>query len=544
MKIANSNSTLKKIKYDSEINHLEYEIVKCLANLELKRQQKGIDEEVARHGRLDVLANTSTIASLSNYMLGGDKKKIENESLLIDEYWSSNSVSMKYKGLSKLQIKGLLVLQNTFRTWIILKKYRDTIKNEASEASRSFISDKSLATVLYIQSSVRRTLAKLSLEAKIKENSIRDNTFAIFCSKIKKGVDVTMFSRKYGTSPTRTISFDKGFNNLTFTTSLGTKRNVDLTRIHKIHTGKSNTMYPQSKQPNLSRCICIECLGERVLDLECEDAKQARDLFNGFTRLQLLLAGKAAPFFIDNFGIPRRAGPSIIKNAIGEVETDEDVTKKLYRSEADEMRFWSAVRFLQQEYDGWQNDKDNERQAHDVHNEKEAGIREKRSQLSNEKAKMISEQAETKGKKMTKLVRFIDADGKTRLIEEKDAHFPPLPSYDEYDTKSNEENEIKRENKKSNSLGSIESNQPIPMKSSLKGSMSSSDNNTIKKKSELIKNMDRSAAILQSLDNSDEMSVQSLKSTLSRRSNASSVWSSLTKVSLRYICVCSYDTYL
>jgi hypothetical protein len=303
-------------------------------------------------------------------------------------------------------------------------------------------------------------------------------------------------------------------------------------------------MYPQSKQPNLSRCICIECLGERVLDLECEDAKQARDLFNGFTRLQLLLAGKAAPFFIDNFGVPRRAGPSIIKNAIGEVETDEDVTKKLYRSEADEMRFWSAVRFLQQEYDGWQNEKDNERQAFDLQNEKEALIREKRSQLSNEKAKMISEQAETKGKKMIKLVRFIDADGKTRLIEEKDAHFSPSPSYEEYDSKSNEENEIKRDIKKRNSLGSIESNQPIPVKSSLKSSISSSDNNTLKKKSELLKNMDRSAAILQSLDSSDEISVQSLKSTLSRKSNTSSVGSSLSRASLRYTYVSSYNTYL
>jgi len=199
------------------------------------------------------------------------------------------------------------------------------------------------------------------------------------------------------------------------------------------------------------------------------------------------------------------------------------------------MRFWSAVRFLQQEYDGWQNEKDNERQAFDLQNEKEALIREKRSQLSNEKAKMISEQAETKGKKMIKLVRFIDADGKTRLIEEIDAHFSPSPSYEEYDSKSNEENEIKRDIKKRNSLGSIESNQPIPVKTSLKSSISSSDNDTLKKKSKLLKNMDRSAAILQSLDNSDEISVQSLKSTLSRRSNTSSVGSSLTKASLRSI---------
>lgn len=281
----------KNIKYAQNSNYLSYEIAKWLANLELNRQQKAVNEEVLRLGRLDVIAKTSTIGAFSDYLLGGDQRKNENESLLIDEYWNVNSVAAKYKGLSKPQIKGLLVLQNAFRTWIILKKYRHTLKEKASEGTRAFIDNQGLATVLYIQSSVRRTLAKLSLEAKTKENNIRDNSFAIFCSKINAGVKVTMFSRKYGTSPIRTISFDSGFNSLTFTTSFGSKRSIDLSKIHKIHTGKSNTLYPQSKQPNLSRCICIECLGERVLDLECDDAKQARDLFNGFTRLQLLVAG-------------------------------------------------------------------------------------------------------------------------------------------------------------------------------------------------------------------------------------------------------------
>jgi hypothetical protein len=39
----------------------------------------------------------------------------------------------------------------------------------------------------------------------------------------------------------------------------------------------------------------------------------------------------------------------------------------------------------------------------------------------------MTDEPELKVKKMTKLVRFIDSDGKTRIVEEKDA--PSSPRY-------------------------------------------------------------------------------------------------------------------
>ena len=60
----------------------------------------------------------------------------------------------------------------------------------------------------------------------------------------------------------------------------------------------------------------MECLGNRVVDIATDSAREARELIQGFSRMVELLAGKQSPFFIDDLGIPKRAGPSILDNAI------------------------------------------------------------------------------------------------------------------------------------------------------------------------------------------------------------------------------------
>ena len=394
----------------------DYEIAKWMANAELKRQKKGVEEELARHDRLKVLARVTPFAAISDYIMGGANLQRENQSLLIDEYWSPVSIEVKYKGLTKDQIRGVLVLQNAFRTWIILKRYREVLKSKATPGSRNFGDMKHIATALYIQSSVRRVLAKMTVKTKMEENKARDKAFAKFCGELKKGVPVIMFSRKYGTSPERILSIDDKINNLTFSTSFGTKGKIDLKSVFKVHTGISETMYANSRQPQLSRCICLECLAERVVDLELTTAKQTREMYLGFERMILLLSGTASPFYTDNFGIPRRAGPSIIENAINESTTsDEDLEKRIYTSKPDEMRFWAALRTLQQEYDGWQGEQDAERREFvrqaDIEAEKVA------SRLRTSEREQNTVVAFGPTNRVTKLVRFLGDDGVVRMRE-------------------------------------------------------------------------------------------------------------------------------
>lgn len=405
-KIVILDATAILAKYD-------YEIAKWVANCEFKRNKKTVDEEMARHDRLEHLTKTSALGAISDYVMGGQTVQRENQSILINEYWSAVSIDVKYKGLSRQQIRGLLIIQNAFRTWIKLKRHREVLKSKATEAATSFGENKSIATSLYVQSAVRRVIAKMTVETKISENKQRDKIFAKFCGIMKAGVTVTMFSRKYGTAPMRVISFDKDLNNLTFSTSFGTRGKIALKSIYKIHKGISETMYPHSRQAQLSRCICLECLGERVVDLELANAQQAREMFIGFERLILLLSGTKSPFYIDNFGIPRRAGPSIIENAIDEATLDGDTTDLIYKSKPDEMRFWGAVRQLQQEYDTWQVEQDAERREHRRLKDIEA---ENIANKLNEREKSTID--ERGGRKAVKLVRFVDSDGVNQIVEE------------------------------------------------------------------------------------------------------------------------------
>ena len=403
------------------LDNYDYEVAKWIANVELKRQRILVEKEIDRHERLSFLASTSVLGAISDYVMGGDAVQQENQSLLIDEYWSTVSVDVKYRGLSKEQIRGVLVLQNVFRTWLILKRYRDNVKTKATTGTKSFGDDKGIATALYVQASVRRVLAIHAVEAKIQSNKLRDQAFAKFCKEMKQGIKVTMYSRKYGTAPDRIISFDKDLNYLTFSTSFGTRGKIALRSIYKIHTGISETMYPHSRQAALSRSICLECLADRVVDMELVNAQQARDMYLGFERLILLLSGTTSPFYVDNFGIPRRGGTSIVENAIEEAtaKNNPEDSEKVYKSKPDEMRFWGAVRLLQQEYDSWQVEQNAERSAHDLHKkELEEDSSSKRQSLS-EGEKTANEANNNKKKPdVTRLVRFINEDGVSCLVQQ------------------------------------------------------------------------------------------------------------------------------
>ena len=396
------------------LEKFNYEIARWIAHAELMRQTTAVDTEIKRHYRLRALRNTSIFGAFSDYMMGGDAIMRENQTLLIDEYWSPVSIDIKYRGLTNQQIKSVLVLQSTFRTWIILKKYREILKMKAPFASKSFEYDKTTSTALYIQSSIKRVIAKGVLEARIVANKARDKSFSKFCCLMEEGVMITMFSRKYGTAPLRKISFDFERHNLTFSTSFGTRGKIPLRSIYKIHNGISETMYPHAREAQLSRCICLECLGERVVDMELSSSQQARDMYFGFERLIQLLSGTTSPFYVDNFGIPRRGGASVIENAINESHYQGD--QPVHPSQPDEMRFWGAIRLLQQEYDIWKSEQDSERSAHIHKKVVEAERVADRLKLFMEE-KLILDSAK-ESSKTVKLQRFVNKDGIAKMTEE------------------------------------------------------------------------------------------------------------------------------
>ena len=403
------------IRMENMLENFDYEITRWIVHTDLKRQTKAVNDEIERHEKLQQISKPSVLGALSDYVLGGDIVRREKQSLLVDEYWSSVSIDAKYKGLSKPQIWGLLVLQSAFRTWITLKRCRERMKCRSGASTHSFGDDKAIATILYVKSAVKRVLAKSAVENKIRANQVRDRVFSTFCGLMKGGIIVTMFSRKYGNAPSRKISFDEGFHNLTFTTSFGTRRKIALKAIYKVHKGISVTMYPHARRAQLSRCVCLECLGDRVVDIELNSMQQASEVYLGFERLILLLSGTTSPFYVDNFGIPRRGGPSIIENAVI-IGSDEGSDPSVHRSKPDEMRLWGAIRVLQEEYDSWQTEQDLERRAHMLQKDAEAE-RAASHLILDEKGKTSTDVVAAQ-QKVPKLVRFVSQAGLANIGKE------------------------------------------------------------------------------------------------------------------------------
>ena len=316
-----NNEEEMKIKplEEAELHSYEYEVAKWIAHAHLKYQRKLIKGEIERQAKIKSLNGFSATNMVTNIVTFGEGAR-ENSRLQVDEYWSEHPSDIKYKGLSEKEIESLLYLQAAFRAMLILKRLRDQNSKTKKAGLESFGTDKVLANTLMIQCSIRRLLAMKQVEAKIAENLNRDETFAQFCLRMKQGVKVVMYSRKYKTAPTRTIQFSEDLNNMEFTASFGSKGTVELKKIFKVNSGLSGTKYGETKMAPPSKTFCLECLGNRVVDIATESAREARELIQGFSRMVELLAGKQSPFFIDDLGIPKRAGPSILENAIKQGE--------------------------------------------------------------------------------------------------------------------------------------------------------------------------------------------------------------------------------
>ena len=312
---AKEEEVIVKPLVEAELHSYEYEVAKWISYAHLKYQKKLIKGEIERNAKIKSLNGFSATNLVTNIVTFGEGAR-ENNRIQVDEYWSEHPSDIKYKGLSEREIESLLYLQAAFRTMLILKRLRDQNSKTKKAGLESFGTDKVLANTLMIQCSIRRLLAMKQVEAKIAENLNRDETFAQFCLRMKKGVKVVMYSRKYKTAPTRIIQFSEDLNNMEFTASFGSKGTVELKKIFKVNSGLSGTKYGDTKMAPASKTFCLECLGNRVVDIATDSAREARELIQGFSRMVELLAGKQSPFFIDDLGIPKRAGPSILDNAI------------------------------------------------------------------------------------------------------------------------------------------------------------------------------------------------------------------------------------
>lgn len=262
----------------------------------------------------------------------------------IDSYWEDSVV------LSKEDLKihqAALKIQILFRNWVKFKKLRG--KNMMNISRED--------ALLFFQNAVRRFLAHREYLKKLNEMEKEDLRFRSFCERMKEGIEVIIFSRKYGVPKTRQISIDDDYKSLCFKTSLLTKTSLPLNNIYEVNKGMSEFEYPRGKPTHKSYCFHLCFLGDRILDIEALSSEDCSMLLFGFEYLRQRLVTRA-PFYLDSAGIPRRASSSVVQYCLNK-------TISYCRSEADRMRFESSLRELEGEYRRWQDIEDQIQAAHD-----------------------------------------------------------------------------------------------------------------------------------------------------------------------------------
>lgn len=290
-----------------------YIIARWLGRIELQKKFKEIERQ---YGVLHQETSIFDIFSTEN----AERQEIAR-------FWDED------QAIPPKVLMSVLRIQATFRIWSSLKKLRNIKRIKHGSEDQ----------VLQTQLVFRRWLTSHHIAKNIahRENDLKN--FEKFCRKIKDGYEVIIYSRKRGQAWKRKMTFNSDFSAIIFSTSLMGKKSLRTTSLYDVKKGPSGYFYPLARPTHKVWCFHLFVLGKSHLDMEACSAEDFKELHAGFKTL-ITLHMTRSPFYIDENGVPRRAGPSII---------DYVLKNKNCRSEADHMRYAEALRQLKSEYKTW-----------------------------------------------------------------------------------------------------------------------------------------------------------------------------------------------
>ena len=238
-----------------------------------------------------------TIFSFSSFFDTGDSNK--NDSRVL-RYWGKEIDEMQLKQ----EFLAANVIQTRVRLWLIARQ---------STANNKIRKQNETKNIIILQAGIRRWL-DCHLQDRLVDREKKDASFDKFCLTMKEGIRIGMYSRKYGNLNTRFIQFDDKRERLVWTISAKATKSVPLRSLFKAGRGLSGYGYAAPPR-NAGFCFHVVCAGGRALDFEAEAHKDSIFLLDGFQRLILMMDGTSS-FYINDNGLPYRAGPSVINNAI------------------------------------------------------------------------------------------------------------------------------------------------------------------------------------------------------------------------------------
>lgn len=292
--------------YEEEEEHLlkllleNYIIVRFKNYLDLKQK---IDhyKSIRRNTKVETENQKSWVNSVLDIFSPTSK---QSDQSIVEDYWSVNKdPGIKYNKLALEKLYSVLVLQESFRIWIILKKFR--IDKEKRKLENLAISKSKEER----EKIVERKLLMQQLRVE------KEKRFKKFCEQMIIGYNVMKYNNNDGNMKKYIIKFDADYRNLILKGNRWMNKSLPLNSIYLVEKGLTDRLFHLTRNSHLSWCFHIKATGSITIEMQALDGDQARDLFDGFEMLRSLLFTQIA-FYVDELGIPRRAGPSFIERAL------------------------------------------------------------------------------------------------------------------------------------------------------------------------------------------------------------------------------------
>lgn len=287
---------------------LRFRLIVALSKFrKILKQIKERDEKEKKEEKEKATAN---IFSLGTFF-GGKAKKPKEKDMEVYKYWNLPESAIPCDHLDEeMKIATIILIQCKIRAWLAYRP--PDLKSEAYKSAM-------LKSVTVCQSAIRRFLVSTKVQQDIAKRHEDHKYFDELCFLLAdSGIDIIMFSKKYGTMKQRKFKFDKDRRYIVYETSKMSKvfsmNKLEVRSFYNITKGISGYRY-STKPKALGRCFSIHLTGGKCKDFQAIDVDQFNMLWSGLSRLIQYMNGQS-PFYVDETGKPRRAGPSIIKYAI------------------------------------------------------------------------------------------------------------------------------------------------------------------------------------------------------------------------------------
>lgn len=227
----------------------------------------------------------------------------------VDDYWQDDKKKITKK-LDDIEMYSAVIIQHAFRYWTFLAKHRRRLKELRAQQQQKTGG----INILKISEAEKEMLEKKRREEE-EAKKWKQQRFQMFCQKLAgSGEVVSLFNTYDGSTRKTTLRFDKQRRKLIYSGSGFFASSLGLNTIYYVAKGLPESLRSIAPLAHNPWCIHLKSTSTEIF-FQAEDGDRARLLYEGLVQIYEKLFTMQS-FYVDEAGIVRRLGPSIITKAI------------------------------------------------------------------------------------------------------------------------------------------------------------------------------------------------------------------------------------